>query len=92
VQAPGASLRLIAGEPRTYVRLAESGNRRVQAFCPACGTPLWSVADSAAPASYTLRVGALAQRDRLPPRRQYWCRSAQSWLPVLQGLEWHERE
>ncbi len=86
VPAPAESLRLVRGEPRIYVRTAESGNRRAQAFCPTCGTPLWSTTVEQPRPSYTLRVGALAERDQLPPQRQYWCRSAQGWAGDLDGL------
>ena len=36
------SFRLLTGEPRIYVKTAESGNRRAQGFCADCGTPLFS--------------------------------------------------
>jgi len=85
VTTAAANLRLVAGEPRIYVRVAESGNRRAQAFCPACGTPLWST-QAEGSTSYTLRVGALAERDRLPPQRQFWVRSAQHWVDDLGAL------
>lgn len=85
-------LRLLRGEPRLYVRVADSGNRRAQAFCGACGTPLWSVAAGEPTAPHTLRVGAMAERDRLPPRRQVWCRSAQGWLAAVPGLPGSQRE
>jgi len=91
VTTPAENLRLLAGEPHIYVRVAESGNRRAQAFCPRCATPLWST-QAEGPTSYTLRVGALAQRDRLPPRRQYWTRSAQHWVDDLGRLPKFERE
>src|SRR5262249_44555415 len=34
--------RFLKGEPRTYVKIADSGNRRVLAFCPTCGTSVYS--------------------------------------------------
>src|SRR4030095_10708551 len=78
---PG-SFKLLSGEPKTYVKTAESGNRRVQAFCPNCGTPLYS-ADAENPRSFNLRVGALAERDQLPPQRQIWCEAALPWTADL---------
>jgi hypothetical protein len=64
----------------------------VQAFCGTCGTPLWSVAEGDPQAPHTLRVGAMKQRDRLPPRRQFWCRSARPWATDLGSLPGVERE
>jgi hypothetical protein len=31
------AFRLLSGEPKIYVKTAESGNKRPQAFCPECG-------------------------------------------------------
>ena len=36
--------RLLSGEPAIYVKTAESGNKRVQAFCPKCGSPIYATA------------------------------------------------
>ena len=77
VPAPAATFKL-RGSPKTYVKTADSGTRRVHAFCPECGSPVYSSAISDPP-FYSLRVGCLAQRDRLPPSRQIWCQSALHW-------------
>ena len=58
---PG-TFRLIAGEPKVYVKVADSGTRRRHSFCPNCGAPVSSSADSDDPPTRTLRVGCLAQR------------------------------
>src|SRR5690242_16568245 len=76
VPTPEARFTLLRGEPKTYERIAESGNRRLQAFCPDCGTPLYSTSASAGSRNITLRVGAIRQREHLPPKIQYWVRSA----------------
>ena len=76
---------LHAGAPRTYVKTAESGNRRVQAFCGDCGTPIYACAYDD-PQAYGLRIGCLAERDSLPPQRRIWCRSALAWSTNLDGL------
>ena len=36
------TFRLLSGEPKTYIKTGESGTRRIQAFCPHCGTPIYS--------------------------------------------------
>jgi hypothetical protein len=43
---PG-SFRLLAGTMKTYVKTAESGARRLQCFCPDCGTPICAMAEGA---------------------------------------------
>lgn len=89
-QALPGSLRLLEGEPRTYVKRAESGRERVQAFCGTCGTPLWSAPPGQDGTAVGLRAGALRQRAPLVPRVQYWTRPAVPWLgdlPALKRLE-----
>lgn len=80
--APAAHFVLKSGAPRTYIKTAESGNKRVHAFCPDCGTPVFATAPSN-PTTYTLRVGTLRQRQLLKPGRQIWTRSA---LPAFKDL------
>jgi hypothetical protein len=36
------SFKLRSGEPKIYVKTAESGTKRQQGFCPNCGTPIYS--------------------------------------------------
>src|SRR5215510_3853905 len=36
----------IRGQPKIYVKTAESGAKRAQAFCPECGTPIYAAAVS----------------------------------------------
>ena len=80
--------RLLTEPPKVYLKVAESGRQRQQAFCDNCGTHLYATT-VAAPGSRILglRVGAIAQRDQLPPKRQLWCRSAQPWITDIAGLE-----
>jgi hypothetical protein len=92
IQAPAASFVLLCGEPKIYIKTAESGSKRAHAFCPDCGTPIFASAISNPP-SYSLRVGSIKQRHELNrPRRQIWCRSALSWSMDLNGVEKVDRQ
>jgi hypothetical protein len=82
VPAPAQSFKLLSGQPKVYIKTAESGNKRAHAFCPDCGAPVYATAISN-PQTYSLRVGALDQRASLPPRRQIWCKSALPWSAHL---------
>jgi hypothetical protein len=79
VRARKENFRLLTGQPKVYVKTADSGARRRHAFCPHCGTPVSASADTDDPPQYSLRVGCLAQRAELPPKRRIWCRSALPW-------------
>ncbi len=83
---PG-TFRLLTGAPKTYIKVAESGVERAQVFCADCGSPIYSGPVGGGSSFVGIRVGTIRQRDRLPPRKQVWCRSAQGWLQQLSSLE-----
>jgi len=90
VTAPAASFALRTGAPKTYVKTAESGNKRCHAFCGNCGAPLYSCAVEN-PQSYTLRIGAITQRAAFSPQRQIWRRSALNWVDALSAVPASEK-
>jgi hypothetical protein len=90
VPAAAADFRLLRGEPKVYVKTADSGAKRVQAFCETCGTPVYSSAVEAPPV-YNLRLGTLEQRAEIPPRRQIWRESALAWADDIKGLAASQR-
>ena len=67
---------LLRGTPKLYAKTADDGSIRVQAFCPECGSPLYTV----------------NQRDELVPKNQYWARSAQPWTQDLSDMARIETE
>ena len=46
VRAKKETFHLAGGQPKIYVKTAESGAKRAQAFCPECGTSIYSAAVS----------------------------------------------
>jgi len=92
VPASAASFRLLTGEPKVYVKTADSGARRRHAFCSNCGAPVAASADAEDPPSYSLRVGCLAQKAQLLPRRQIWCQSALAWALDISSVPGTERQ
>jgi hypothetical protein len=90
VSAPvsGATFKM-TGEPTSYLKTtAESGNPRVQTFCPKCGSPIYSTSPGNHPRpTYNVRVGILRQRKELTPKRQIWFRSARPWVTEIAAIE-----
>lgn len=86
VRATDGSFRILTGEPTIYVKTAESGARRAQAFCPRCGSPIYAAPAGEGPKTYNIRLGTVRQRDQLVPKVQIWCRSAQRWLGGLDRI------
>ena len=93
VPVSGASFRM-SGQPTGYIKTtADSGNPRVQAFCPRCGSPIYSTTPGEGQqAMYIVRVGMLKQRDQLMPKRQIWWRSARNWVTGLDGIRKLEKQ
>ncbi|HZP79600.1 MAG TPA: GFA family protein [Pseudolabrys sp.] len=93
VPVPGASFKM-TGKPTIFLKTtAESGNPRAQAFCPSCGSPIYSTTpgDGVQP-SYMVRVGVLHQREQFVPRRQNWFRSARAWVGDIGGIPKNQKQ
>ena len=77
------SFRLLSGEPRIYMKTAESGNRRAQGFCADCGTPLtyeWEGAD------VEVAIGAFDDPAAIKPVMQIQTQDKLPWFGELDGL------
>ena len=85
VPVPREAFRLRGGKPKIYVKTAESGNKRAQAFCAECGTRIYASAVDDPPV-FNLRVGTIRQRAELRPQLQVWCRSALPWTTELGSI------
>ena len=84
--APKDGFRLLTGQPKIYVKTAESGIKRAQAFCPECGTPIYACA-LADPQVFSIRTGTARQRGELVPTVQIWCRSALGWAMDITSVQ-----
>ena len=93
VPVRGATFKM-TGQPATYLKTtSDSGKPRLQAFCPRCGSPIYSTTpgDGVQP-SYTVRIGILRQRDQLTPRKQIWWRAARPWVTELANVPKIEKQ
>jgi len=87
VFAAREEFRLLTGQPKMYVKTtAESGAKRALAFCPECGTSLYSEALTD-PHVVVIRLGTARQRGELVPQFQMWCRSALGWVKGLGAIK-----
>jgi len=86
ILAPVDRFRILSGEPRRYTKVADSGTKRVHAFCATCGSPIYACAPEN-PKTYSLRLGALSEKEALGrPARQIWTKRRLSWIPKLEGV------
>ena len=93
IPVSGATFKM-TGQPTIFIKTtAESGNPRVQAFCPTCGSPIYSTTPGEGQqAMYIVRDGILKQREQLTPKRQIWWRSARDWVTGLDGIRKVEKQ
>lgn len=92
VPAQTGTFKLLSGTLKTYVKTAQDGTRRTQVFCPQCGTPIYAGPVDGDSGMLGLRVGSIKQRDRLSPKKQYWCDSARDWVQDLSSITRVESE
>jgi len=93
VPVPGKHFRMLSGQPTIYIKTtAESGSPRAQAFCPKCGSPIYSTTPGDGPKeSYMVRVGILRERDQLTPKVQNWYRSARPWVTQIDAIKKNQK-
>jgi hypothetical protein len=85
VPAKAEDFTLLRGQPKIYIKTAESGTKRAQGFCGECGSPVYSSA-AENPVLYNLRLGMVKQRAQIPALRQIWCDSALGWAKDISGI------
>ncbi len=73
------------GERTVYTSQADSGATMRRAFCPTCGTPVFSEADPR-PDFVVVRVGTLDDPEIGKPAGTIWTKSAPSWACIATDL------
>lgn len=81
----------IRGETADYVSTADSGNVLHRRFCPRCGTPLFSAAESR-PHLIFARAGTLDDPQIAQPAMTIWTSAAPSWACIAEDLPRVERQ
>ena len=78
VAVPSGAVEL-SGELKSYDDTADSGGVLFRKFCPACGSPVFSVLADAPEVTF-IKAGTLDDVSTLKPQFEIWCRSAQPWV------------
>ena len=86
----GTAFSIVVGVPRGALRLegdvmhyrdaGDSGHPVHRAFCPACGSPIFSTTHGEPDLIY-LKAGTLDVTDDLKPTIELYPKSAQRWVP-----------
>jgi hypothetical protein len=81
LQVAPANRTKIKGQPKEYIKIGDSGNKRIQAFCPDCGTQLF--ATDMNKTLYNLRTGFLEQKNELKPKTHVFTHSSMTWVKEI---------
>ena len=81
----------VEGELADFSMTAESGNVMHRRFCPKCGTPIFSEAESR-PHLVFVRSGTLDDPEVAKPSATIWTSSAPSWACIDDALPRVERQ
>ena len=82
--------RLVSGELKSFTVTAESGNDVIRFFCPACGSPIYTLSPHR-PDSYFVKAGSLDDPTLVKPAHQAWTKSAVSWAHIPPDLPSFEK-
>jgi len=86
VLAPAAGFAVTKGEPKVYYSKGDSGADVGRAFCPDCGTPLYSMAADGSMPFMPVKVGALDDPSVHSPQIHLYVSEAQPWHQMAPGL------
>ena len=90
VTAESQRFRVMSGEPKLYVKIGDNGRRRLQFFCPNCGSPIYTTGEEDDARQVGIRLGTVNQRRELSPQAQFWCASELEWTQDLTALPRHD--
>lgn len=85
VAVPEAGLKFNGGEIKTYATKGDSGGEAVRAFCPNCGSQLYSVASSL-PGMILLKAGGIDDSSAIAPAMTVYAASARPWDPPASAI------
>ena len=81
----------VVGEMRWFASVADSGTAMRRGFCPICGTPLFSIAESR-PQLIFIRAGALDHPGLLAPQASIWVSQAPGWACIDPTIPRHDAQ
>ena len=82
---PAANFSL-KGELKTFADKGSSGQPVLRRFCGNCGSPILSEA-ATVPGMNWVKAGTLDDSSWVKPGMQFWCKTAQAWVPALEGMQ-----
>ncbi len=88
VTVPTSGFTFTSGQPKVYVDTADSGNKLYRAFCPDCGSPIYSMREET-PEMTIVKVGTLDDSDSMKLVMNIWTKCARPWAYISPDTEQH---
>lgn len=83
---PKSIFHLSSGQPKVFADTADSGNKLFRAFCPDCGSPIYSQRELV-PDILIVKVGTLDNSNAMKVVMNIWTRSARPWAHIDPATE-----
>lgn len=83
---PSSAYTITSGQPKVYEDTADSGNILFRAFCPDCGSSLYSQREKS-PEMMIVKVGSLDDSNDMKLIMNIWTRSARPWSHISPDAE-----
>jgi hypothetical protein len=90
VRAAADQFLIVAGVPKSFVKLGDSGREVSRFFCGDCGSPLFT-RPPLHPDVVFIKAGSLDDPSVVRPNRQAWTVSRVAWAEIDPGLTSYER-
>jgi hypothetical protein len=89
VRVPASGFRIVAGQPKGFTKLGDSGRSVTRYFCADCGSPLYTVPPRH-PDLIFIKAGGLDDPSVVKPDREAWTRSRVDWATIAPDLASYE--
>ena len=88
---PSASVKMLQGEPKVYVKTAQSGRTAECDFCPECGNRLFHRLGADAPI-VLVKTGVIDNAGDLKPAVHLWTEEADDWVEIPDDVIQYEQQ
>jgi hypothetical protein len=89
VRVVASGFSIVAGVPKSFTKLSDSGRPVARYFCGDCGSPLYTL-PPLNPDVVFIKAGSLDDPSAVKPNRQAWTRSRVEWAEIDPAITSYE--
>ena len=90
IGVPKDAVKLLQGTPKSFRKVADSGNGITREFCSTCGTPLFTFPD-VLPDIVMIKAGSVDEPDKFEPNIEIWTDSKVAWAQIRPEIQSYPR-